>query len=103
MPLSGGSTEEIVLAPSVAVHKPRCAVKGEGRGESDRPILYLYRTSDGSNIPATTIECKALYKLGQDELVTGLVSEIQPARDVINKGGDDFVFVAKALATAVAT
>ena len=35
--------------------------------------------------------------------MTGLVSEIQPKRDVINKEGDDFVLAAKALATIVVT
>jgi hypothetical protein len=36
--------------------------------------------------------------------VTGLVSEIHPDRDVINKdSSEDFVFVVKALATAIVT
>ena len=39
--------------------------------------------ADGANIPAMTIEYKAPHKLSQDEIVTGLASEIQPERDVI--------------------
>ncbi|KAL2140401.1 hypothetical protein VTI28DRAFT_3857 [Corynascus sepedonium] len=49
------------------------------------------------------IEYKASQKLSQDELLTRLVSDIQPKRDVINRDGDDFPFAAKALATAVVT
>jgi hypothetical protein len=49
------------------------------------------------------IEYKAPYKLSQDEIVTGLSSEIQPERDVVNKDGDGFAFAAKALAAAVVT
>ncbi|KAK3899972.1 hypothetical protein C8A05DRAFT_46078 [Staphylotrichum tortipilum] len=49
------------------------------------------------------IEYKAPHKLSQDEIVTGLASEIQPDRDVINKDGDGFAFAAKRLAAAVVT
>ncbi|KAL2168368.1 hypothetical protein VTG60DRAFT_7346 [Thermothelomyces hinnuleus] len=101
-PLLGGSAEEVVLAPSAAVRKPRRAAKGKGKGNRADQFC-IYRTSDGVNIPATAIEYKAPHKLSQDELITGLVSEIQPERDVINRDGDDFAFAAKALATAVVT
>lgn len=37
------------------------------------------------------------------EVVTGLVSEIQPERDTINKDEEGFVFASKALATAIVT
>ncbi|KAK3991250.1 hypothetical protein QBC44DRAFT_323911 [Cladorrhinum sp. PSN332] len=63
----------------------------------------IYRTSDGANIPVTAIEYKAPHKLSQDEVVTGLASEIQPERDVINKDGEGFAFASKALAAAVVT
>ncbi|KAI2606639.1 hypothetical protein GGR54DRAFT_644140 [Hypoxylon sp. NC1633] len=36
----------------------------------------IYRTSDGRNIPALTIEYKASHKLTMDEVVTGLQSKI---------------------------
>ncbi|KAL2193978.1 hypothetical protein P885DRAFT_71775 [Corynascus similis CBS 632.67] len=100
--LSGGSVGEAALAPSAAVRNPRLVMKGKGKGNrADQ--FYIYRTSDGANIPAIAIEYKAPHKLSQDELLTGLVSDIQPERDVINRDGDDFPFAAKALATAVVT
>ncbi|KAK4095957.1 hypothetical protein N658DRAFT_502103 [Parathielavia hyrcaniae] len=102
-PLSGASATEAALAPPAAVRKRRRLAKGKGKG-SRADQFCIYRTSDGANVPATAIEYKAPHKLSQDELVTGLVSEIQPDRDVINKdGGEDFAFAAKALATAVVT
>ena len=64
---------------------------------------YAASPWSGYPLPATAIEYKAPHKLSQDELVTGLVSEIQPKRDVINKDGGDFAFAAKALTTAVVT
>lgn len=103
-PLPGGNIGEGVaaLTASVAARKPRCAAKGKGKGNRADQFC-IYRTLDGTNTPATAIEYKAPHKLSQDELVTGLVSEIQPERDVINRDGEDFAFAAKALATAVVT
>ncbi|EEH33300.2 hypothetical protein PAAG_04350 [Paracoccidioides lutzii Pb01] len=49
------------------------------------------------------IEYKAPHKLSRDEIVTGLDSEIQPERDVINKEGDNFAFTSKSLVAAVIT
>ena len=49
------------------------------------------------------IEYKAPQKLNQEEVVTGLASEICPDRDVINKEGDGFDFSSKVLATAIVT
>ncbi|KAL2015081.1 hypothetical protein VTK56DRAFT_6331 [Thermocarpiscus australiensis] len=101
-PLSGGSAGEVALALPAADRKRRLVAKGKGKGNRADQFC-IYRTSDGANVPATAIEYKAPHKLSQDELVTGLVSEIQPERDVINRDGDDFAFAAKALATAVVT
>ncbi|KAL2129652.1 hypothetical protein VTI74DRAFT_7486 [Chaetomium olivicolor] len=101
-PLSGSSAGEAALAPSAAVRKPRRGAKGKGKGNRADQFC-IYRTSDGANIPTTAIEYKAPHKLSKEELVTGLVSEIQPERDVINRDGDGFAFAAKALATAVVT
>ena len=53
--------------------------------------------------PTLAIEYKAPHKLIVDEVVTGLESEIQPKRDVINKNGEGFAFTARALAAAVVT
>ncbi|KAL2256136.1 hypothetical protein VTK26DRAFT_2138 [Humicola hyalothermophila] len=101
---SGASAGEAALAPPAAGRKRRHVAKGKGKGKGNRADQFcIYRTSDGANVPATAIEYKAPHKLSQDELVTGLVSEIQPERDVINKDGGDFAFAAKALATAVVT
>ncbi|KAK3305098.1 uncharacterized protein B0T15DRAFT_567163 [Chaetomium strumarium] len=103
-PPSGTSTKEAALVPPAADCKRLHVAKGKGKGKGNRADQFcIYRTFDGANVPATAIEYKAPYKLSQDELVTGLVSEIQPERDVINKDGDDFAFAAKALATAVVT
>ncbi len=85
------------LGDSVRSHRP---AKGKGN-RADQ--FCIHRISDGTNIPATAIEYKAPHKLSQDEVVTGLASEIQPERDVINKDGEGFAFASKALAAAVVT
>lgn len=100
MSLTGGSARDIAPAPTTAVRKPRRTAKGKGP-RADQ--FCIYRTSNGANVPATAIEYKAPHKLSRDEVVTGLVSEIQPARDVTNKQGEDFVFASRALAAAVVT
>ncbi|KAI1407697.1 hypothetical protein F5Y13DRAFT_123197 [Hypoxylon sp. FL1857] len=80
------------------------AARRPPKGKGNRADQFcIYGTSDGANIPATAIEYKAPHKLSQDEIVTGLESEIQPARDVINKNGEGFAFASKALAAAVVT
>ncbi|OAA37908.1 hypothetical protein NOR_06985 [Metarhizium rileyi] len=65
--------------------------------------FYILRTSDGQRFPAVAIEYKAPHKLSCDEVVTGLVGEIQPNRDVINQEGEGFEFEARRLTTAVIT
>lgn len=65
--------------------KPYRRVHGT-HGQADE--FCIYTTPDGS-IPALAIEYKAPHKLTVEEVVTGLASEIQPARDVINKEGKD--------------
>ncbi len=66
--------------------KARRTAKGKGMGKGNRADQFcIYRTTDGKNIPAMAIEYKAPHKLMQDEVVTGLASEIQPKRDVINR------------------
>jgi hypothetical protein len=99
MSLTDGALEGPTLAPTAAARKSR-PTKGKGN-RADQ--FCIYRTSDGANVPITAIEYKPPHKLSQDEVVTGLVSEIQPDRDVINKDGEGFVFASKALATAVVT
>ncbi|KAH8759304.1 hypothetical protein F5883DRAFT_426690, partial [Diaporthe sp. PMI_573] len=89
-------------AGDAAARKARRTAKGKGKGNRADQFC-IYRTSDGANIPATAIEYKAPHKLSQDEVVTGLASEIQPERDVINKDRDGFAFASKALAAAVVT
>ncbi|AEO61002.1 hypothetical protein MYCTH_2120910 [Thermothelomyces thermophilus ATCC 42464] len=97
-PLSAGSAGEPALATSAAVRKRRRIARGKGN-RADQ--FCIYKTSDGAKVPAIAIEYKAPYKLSREELVIGLVSEIQPERDVINKDGDGFAFAAKRLATAI--
>ncbi|KAK0621856.1 hypothetical protein B0T17DRAFT_509165 [Bombardia bombarda] len=65
--------------------------------------FYIYRTSDGQNIPALAIEYKAPHKLSVDQVVTGLESEIYPDSDVININGQGFAFNARVLTAAVVT
>ncbi|KAK4442173.1 putative spok spore killer [Podospora aff. communis PSN243] len=86
--------------PTTAARNPRRPMKGKG-GQADN--FCIYRTSNGENIPAMAIEYKAPHKLTQDEVITGLGSEIQPERDVINKKDEDFTFAAKMLTAAVVT
>ncbi|KAI8686560.1 Protein kinase domain-containing protein [Fusarium keratoplasticum] len=76
----------------------------KARGKGNRGDQFcIYRTSDDQNIPAVAIEYKAPHKLRRGEIVTGLVSEIQPDRDVINQEGEGYEFAARRLATAVVT
>lgn len=65
--------------------------------------LRSHLGSDDRNIPAVAIEYKAPHKLRRGEIVTGLVAEIQPDRDVINQEGEGYVFAARQLTTAVVT
>ncbi|EAQ89477.1 hypothetical protein CHGG_06096 [Chaetomium globosum CBS 148.51] len=99
-PLSGGSAGEAALAPRGPARKRRRIVKGKGNLADQ---FCTYRLSDGVRIPAAAIEYKPPHKLSQDEVVTGLVSEIQPDRDVINQDSEDLAFPSKVLATAVVT
>ncbi|KAF9872599.1 hypothetical protein CkaCkLH20_09778 [Colletotrichum karsti] len=80
--------------------KPRRKTRGKGN-RADQ--FCIYRTSNGRNIPAVAIEYKAPHKLGRDEVITGLASEIQPERDVINKDGSGFASASRALTSAVVT
>ncbi|KAI8711235.1 Protein kinase domain-containing protein [Fusarium sp. LHS14.1] len=76
----------------------------KARGKGNRGDQFcIYRTSDDQNIPAVAIEYKAPHKLRRDEIVTGLVSEVQPDRDVINQEGEGYAFTARRLTTAVVT
>ncbi|PHH93273.1 hypothetical protein CDD83_8784 [Cordyceps sp. RAO-2017] len=81
--------------------RPRRRARGKGGSLADQ--FCIYRTTDGVDIPALAIEYKAPHKLSVDEVVTGLESEIQPQRDIINKDGQGFVFAARRLTAAVVT
>ncbi|KAL7919515.1 hypothetical protein ACQKWADRAFT_322919 [Trichoderma austrokoningii] len=75
-------------------------------GCSNADSFCMYRNgADGQNMPILAIEYKAPHKLRVDEIVTGLESEIQPSRDVINKPGEgeDFASASKKLAAAAIT
>jgi tRNA A-37 threonylcarbamoyl transferase component Bud32 len=79
-------------------------VRRRARGKGNQADQFcIYRISDGRNVPAVAIEYKAPHKLSRDEIVTGLASEIQPERDVINKDGEGFAFASRSLAAAVVT
>ncbi|KAK3933949.1 hypothetical protein QBC46DRAFT_400881 [Diplogelasinospora grovesii] len=102
MSLSRGGAGDAASAPTAPAHKVQRKTKGKGKGNR-ADHFCIYGTSDGANIPKTAIEYKAPHKLTQDEIIMGLVSEIQPERDVINKDGEDFAFTSRALAAAVVT
>ena len=97
---------EAEASASVLPPKPKTPPKARHKGNRKSNLadqFCVYRTLDGQNIPVLAIEYKPPHKLTLDEIVTGLQSEIQPDRDVINKDGQDFAFAARALATAVIT
>ncbi|KAM0271972.1 hypothetical protein ACHAQH_008858 [Verticillium albo-atrum] len=100
MSISEGHTGAATSAPRPPAPKSRRRARGKG-GPADQ--FCIYRTSDGRNVPTLAIEYKAPHKLSIDEVVTGLESEIQPTRDVINKDGEGFPFASKSLAAAVIT
>ncbi|KAF5708082.1 serine threonine kinase [Fusarium globosum] len=82
----------------------RTSRRRKARGKGNRADQFcISRTSDGQRFPAVAIEYKAPHKLSRDEVITGLVGEIQPNRDVINQEGEGFEFEAKRLTTAVIT
>lgn len=74
--------------------------RGKG-GQGDQ--FCIHHLSNGLRIPASATEYKPPHKLTLNEIVTGLVSEIQPDRDVINREGEGFTFSARRLTTAVVT
>ncbi|KAG4282241.1 hypothetical protein FPRO04_13362 [Fusarium proliferatum] len=82
----------------------RVTRRRKARGKGNRGDQFcIYRASDDQNIPVVAIEYKAPHKLRRGEIVTGLVSEIQPDRDVINQEGEGYEFAARRLSTAVVT
>ncbi|PFH62291.1 hypothetical protein XA68_14286 [Ophiocordyceps unilateralis] len=92
------SMEGMSLGPPAP--KPRRKARGKGNLADQ---FCVCRTSEGQSIPKLAIEYKPPHKLTEDQLVTGLKSEIQLERDVINKVGEGFDFAARRLAAAVVT
>ncbi|CEJ83111.1 hypothetical protein VHEMI03138 [[Torrubiella] hemipterigena] len=106
------SLEQMSIGDSVAPAGPSTSrtkyrqqtTRRRARGKGNRADQFcIYRTSDGRNIPVLAIEYKAPHKVGIDEIVTGLESEIQPDRDVINQDVDSFASSSRALSAAVVT
>ncbi|KAK1840381.1 hypothetical protein CCHR01_16990 [Colletotrichum chrysophilum] len=90
--------------PPPASRPPSRKPRRKARGKGNRADQFcIYHTSNGRNIPAIAIKYKAPHKLGRNEVVTGLASEIQPERDVINKDGSRFAFTSRALTSAIVT
>ncbi|KND86166.1 hypothetical protein TOPH_09209 [Tolypocladium ophioglossoides CBS 100239] len=104
-PISKPMENMSLAAPASAPRTPAAPkARRKARGKGNRADQFcIYRTDDGRNAPVLAIEYKAPHKLSVDEVVTGLESEIQPERDVINKHGEGFDFTARALAAAVIT
>ncbi|GIZ43072.1 hypothetical protein CKM354_000631400 [Cercospora kikuchii] len=65
-------------------------------------FCVLWR-QDGSVRPLIAIEYKAPHKLTIQEICTGLQSDMQPERDVIDQEGEGFVFLCRRLLAAVIT
>ncbi|KAF1814806.1 hypothetical protein P152DRAFT_430801 [Eremomyces bilateralis CBS 781.70] len=103
MPLGGGSSD--VVASAFIPERPTASnTRRKARGRGNRADQFcIYRTTGGQKVPALAIEYKAPHKLTVDEIITGLESEIQPERDVINHDGRGFDFTAKRLTAAVIT
>ncbi|KAH7176404.1 hypothetical protein EDB81DRAFT_37339 [Dactylonectria macrodidyma] len=80
----------------------RQAQKVQGKGNRADQFC-IYQASNNRYKPVVAIEYKPPHKLTREEITTGLVSEIQPDRDVINQEGDGFEFAARRLTTAVIT
>ncbi|KAH7110048.1 hypothetical protein B0J13DRAFT_591185 [Dactylonectria estremocensis] len=77
---SGATTTQLPRPPNRATHRRKA------RGNGNRADqFFICHTSDDRNIPAVAIEYKPPHKLSRDEVVTGLVSEIEPDRDVIQR------------------
>ncbi|KAI7909919.1 hypothetical protein M9X92_011381 [Pyricularia oryzae] len=102
MTVSGGLSSAGATSAAAEVRKPRRTAKSKGKGNRADQFC-IYRTWDGANIPTMAIEYKAPHKLSQDEVITGLASEIEPKRDVIGQDCEGFVLASKALAAAVVT
>ncbi|KAJ4179572.1 hypothetical protein NW767_014584 [Fusarium falciforme] len=96
------SMEQVSISSGPSSRPTRRRRKARGKGNRADQFC-IYRASDERNIPAVAIEYKAPHKLRRDEIVTGLVSEIQPDRDVINQEGEGYAFAARRLTTAVVT
>ncbi|GKT51790.1 uncharacterized protein ColSpa_11971 [Colletotrichum spaethianum] len=76
--------------------------RAQGKG-NQMDQFCIHRTSNGRNIPAIAIKSKAPHKLRRNKVITGLASEIQPERNVINKDGNSFTFTSNILTTAIIT
>ena len=63
----------------------------------------IYQVDGCRDVPAVAIEYKAPHKLTREEVLAGLVGEIRPAEDVINKDGEGFEFLSRRLLAAVIT
>ncbi|RMJ08723.1 hypothetical protein CDV36_011663 [Fusarium kuroshium] len=96
------STKQVSIGsgPHSRLTRRRRKARGKGNGEDE---FCIYRASGGQDVPAVAIQYKAPHELRRDAIVTGLASEIQPDRDVINQEGEGYEFASRRLVTAVVT
>lgn len=93
---------EQVSISSTSRNRSRWPRRARGKGgQADQ--FCIHHLSNDLRIPASATEYKPPHKLTLGEIVSGLVSEIQPDRDVINQEGEGFTFAARRLTTAVVT
>jgi hypothetical protein len=102
MSLSGAGDGTAVALALKAPAAPKTHHKARGKGNRADQFC-IYRTMDSQNYPVLAIEYKAPHKLSVEQVGTGLESEIQPDRDIINRDGQGFAFPAKSIAAAVVT
>ncbi|PHH50538.1 hypothetical protein CFIMG_007398RA00001 [Ceratocystis fimbriata CBS 114723] len=86
------------------LEQPNQATHQKVRGKGNRADQFcIYSTSSHGKIPLVAIEYKPPHKLTQVQVATGLTSDIEPDRDVINQNGEGFEFASKWLTSAVVT
>ncbi|KAI0550155.1 hypothetical protein F4679DRAFT_544171 [Xylaria curta] len=94
-------TEEI---ETLSQSMQRLKVRRRARGKGNRADQFcVCKDAEGQSVPIIAIEYKPPHKVGQDEIITGLRSEIQPERDLIHKAGEGYEFASRRLAAAVIT
>lgn len=92
------SMEQMLIGSRPSNRLARRRRKARGKGNRADQVC-IYQASGKQSIPVVAIEYKAPHMLRREEIVTGLVSEIRPDRDVINQDGKGYEFAARRLSS----